>query len=134
MKTSDEQNTHITQVAFKLDIKGSWNKKMFNYNSKKRSCPTTERKYSSYAFLTSALYGVSGQRHGPAALYTRGKNSRLNRRLGGPQSRSGQIITLFVKVTTNDAICFVSGKVSNVFLDILHFFGYSRGCAGGGVA
>jgi hypothetical protein len=28
-----------------------------------------ERNYSSYSFLTSALDGVSGQRHGPAALY-----------------------------------------------------------------
>jgi hypothetical protein len=36
--------------------------------------------------------GVSGQRHAPAALYPRGKDPRytLYRRLGGPQSRSGQ--------------------------------------------
>jgi hypothetical protein len=27
-----------------------------------------ERKYSSYSFSTSALVGVSGQRHAPAAL------------------------------------------------------------------
>jgi hypothetical protein len=27
-----------------------------------------ERKYSSYSFMTSALDGVSGQRHAPAAL------------------------------------------------------------------
>jgi hypothetical protein len=27
--------------------------------------------YSSYAFLTSTLYEVSGQRHAPAALYPR---------------------------------------------------------------
>jgi hypothetical protein len=35
--------------------------------------------------------GVSGQRHAPAALYPRGKKPRypLDRRLGGPQSRSG---------------------------------------------
>jgi len=46
---------------------------------------------SSYSFLTSALDGVSGQRHAPAALYPRGKDPRypLDRRLGGPQSRSG---------------------------------------------
>jgi hypothetical protein len=33
---------------------------------------------------------VSGQRHAPAALYPRGKDPRypLDRRLGGPQSRS----------------------------------------------
>jgi hypothetical protein len=30
-----------------------------------------EMNYSSYSFLTSALDGVSGQRHGPAALYPR---------------------------------------------------------------
>jgi hypothetical protein len=44
-----------------------------------------ERKYSSYPFLPSALYGVSGQRHAPAALYHRGKNPRnpLYRGLGG---------------------------------------------------
>jgi hypothetical protein len=35
--------------------------------------------------------GVSGQRHVPAALYLRGKDTRypLDRRLDGPQSRSG---------------------------------------------
>jgi hypothetical protein len=35
---------------------------------------------------------VSGQRQAPAALYPRGKDPRypLDRRLGGPQSRSGQ--------------------------------------------
>jgi hypothetical protein len=36
--------------------------------------------------------GVSGQRHAPAALYPRRKDPRypLDRRLGGPQSRSGR--------------------------------------------
>jgi hypothetical protein len=36
--------------------------------------------------------GVSGQRHAPAALYPWGKGPRyqLHRRLGEPQSRSGQ--------------------------------------------
>jgi hypothetical protein len=35
--------------------------------------------------------GVSGQRHAPAALYPQGMNPwfPLDRRLGGPQSRSG---------------------------------------------
>jgi hypothetical protein len=33
-----------------------------------------ERKYSSYSFTTSALDGMSGQRHAPAALYPRGKD------------------------------------------------------------
>jgi hypothetical protein len=36
--------------------------------------------------------GVSGQSHAPAALYPRGKEPRypLDRRLGGPRSRSGR--------------------------------------------
>jgi hypothetical protein len=49
------------------------------------------KRYSSYSFLTSALDGVTCQRHAPAALYPRGKDPRypLYRKLGGPQSRSG---------------------------------------------
>jgi hypothetical protein len=49
-----------------------------------------ERKYSSYSFSTSALDGASGQRHAPAALYSRGKDPwyQLYRSLSGPQSRS----------------------------------------------
>jgi len=41
--------------------------------------------------MTLALDGVSGQRHAPAALYFRRKDSRypLDRRLGWPQSRYG---------------------------------------------
>jgi hypothetical protein len=66
-------------------------------NKVKQSSPTTGHadasgeRYSSYSFLTSALDGVGGQRHAPAALYPRRKDSRypLYRRLGGPQSRSG---------------------------------------------
>jgi hypothetical protein len=44
-----------------------------------------------HIFLTSALVGVSGQLHAPAALPL-GKSPRypFYRRLGGPQSRSGQ--------------------------------------------
>jgi hypothetical protein len=47
--------------------------------------------YSSNSFSTSALDGVSGQRHALAALYPRRKDSRypLYRSLDGPQSRSG---------------------------------------------
>jgi hypothetical protein len=49
-------------------------------------------RYSSYLYLTSALMRVSGQRHAPAAFYTRGKDPMypLDRRLGGPQSPSGR--------------------------------------------
>jgi hypothetical protein len=65
-----------------------------------KSCPATrhggawgERRICSYSFSTSALdAGLSGQRHAPAALYPRERSRRypLNRRLGGPQSRSGR--------------------------------------------
>jgi hypothetical protein len=67
---------------------------------KSKSSPVTrhggawgERRYSSYSLTTSALMGMSGQRHAPAALYPLRKDPRypLYRRLGGPQSRSGHI-------------------------------------------
>jgi hypothetical protein len=50
-----------------------------------------ERNFSSYSFMTSAVDGVSGQHNGPATLYLLGKDPRypLDRRLGGPQNRSG---------------------------------------------
>jgi hypothetical protein len=50
-----------------------------------------EYKYSSTHSLTSALEGVSGQLHAPAAL-PQGKSPwyPLDRSLGGPQSRSGR--------------------------------------------
>ena len=41
--------------------------------------------------MTSALDGVSGHPHAPAALYPRGKTRyALYRRLVGPQGRSGR--------------------------------------------
>jgi len=40
--------------------------------------------------LTSALDGVGGQRHGPAALTPGMIWYPLHRRLGGPQGRSGR--------------------------------------------
>jgi hypothetical protein len=62
--------------------------KMFHYTPRRR---LGGEEYNSYSFSTSALNGVSGQRHAPAALYSQGKDPRypLYRRLGGPQSRSG---------------------------------------------
>ena len=41
--------------------------------------------------LTSALDGVGGQRHAPAALTPGKTRYPLYRRLGGPQGRSGQV-------------------------------------------
>jgi hypothetical protein len=53
--------------------------------------PEGEKSYSSTLSLTSALDVVGGQRHNPASL-PRGKTRYpLYKRLGGPQSRSGQV-------------------------------------------
>jgi hypothetical protein len=46
---------------------------------------------SSTLSLTSALDGVGGQRHAPAALPLGMTRYPLSRRLGGPQNRSGQV-------------------------------------------
>jgi hypothetical protein len=70
----------------------------FRNKRKKKSVPLHameahggKRRYSSYSYLTSALDGVNGQRNDSAPLYPQGKDPRypLDRRLGGPQSRSG---------------------------------------------
>ena len=47
--------------------------------------------YSSTLSLNSALDGVGGQRHAPAALAPGKTWYPLCRRLGGPQSRSGRV-------------------------------------------
>ena len=47
--------------------------------------------YSSTLPLTSALDGVGGQRHAPAALPPGKTRYPLYRRLGGPQGRSGRV-------------------------------------------
>jgi len=47
--------------------------------------------YSSTLPLISALDGVGGQRHSPAALPPEKTQYPLCRRLGGPQSRSGLV-------------------------------------------
>jgi hypothetical protein len=48
-------------------------------------------KHSSSPSLTSALDGVVGQRHAPAALPPRNTQYPLYRKLGGPQGRSGRV-------------------------------------------
>ena len=53
--------------------------------------PEVEQRYNSILSLTSALYGVGGQRHAPAALAPRKTRYPLYRRLGGLQGRSGQV-------------------------------------------
>jgi len=47
--------------------------------------------YTSTLSLTSALDGVGGQRHAPAALPPGKTRYQLYRRLGGPQGRSGLV-------------------------------------------
>jgi hypothetical protein len=62
-----------------------------NFFSKSKAVPLRhagdngESSYGSYSLLTSAIVGVSGQRHALAALYPQGKDSRypLDRTLGG---------------------------------------------------
>jgi len=53
--------------------------------------PEGEYRYSSTLSLTSALDGVGGKRHAPAALSPGNTRYPLYRRLGGPQGRSGQV-------------------------------------------
>jgi hypothetical protein len=61
-----------------------------------KSCPATrhagakvERKYSLYAFFTSAPNGVSGQRHALAALYPVGRTCGTHRTGGWVGPRAG---------------------------------------------
>jgi len=53
--------------------------------------PEEEYRYGSTLSLTSALDGVGGQHGVPAALPPRKTRYPLYRRLGGPESRSGQV-------------------------------------------
>jgi len=50
---------------------------------------TMSLKYRSILSLTSAMDGVGGQRHAPAALTLGKTRYPLYRQLGGPQGRSG---------------------------------------------
>jgi hypothetical protein len=47
--------------------------------------------YSRTLSLTSALDGVGGKRHAPAALPPGQTRYQLYRRLGGPEGRSGRV-------------------------------------------
>jgi len=49
-----------------------------------------QERYSSTLSLTSALYGVGGQRHALAALPPAKTRYPFYRRVGGPHGRSGQ--------------------------------------------
>jgi hypothetical protein len=80
-KTTPTSNVCIYGIYYKAK----------SYSATRHGGAWVERRYSSYSFSTFALDGMSGQRHAPAALYSRGKDPRypLYRRLSGPQSRSG---------------------------------------------
>jgi hypothetical protein len=58
--------------------------------------------YSPILSLTSALDGVGGQRHAPAALPSGKTRYPLNRRLGRPQGRSGLLIVKQVAIPLSD--------------------------------
>ena len=45
--------------------------------------------------MTAAIEGVSGQQHDPAVLYPRKDPVPIDRRLGGPQGRSGGAENLY---------------------------------------
>ena len=53
--------------------------------------PEGQQRYSTTLSLTSAIDGVSVQRHGPAALLPEKTRHPLHRRLGGPHGRSGRL-------------------------------------------
>jgi len=54
-----------------------------------------EYRYTSTLSLTSALDGLGGQRHAPAALPPGKTRYPLYRRLGGPQGRSEQVRKIY---------------------------------------
>ena len=56
--------------------------------------PEGEQRYSSTLSLTSALDGVGGQRHAPAALPPGMTRYPLYRTLGRPQGRSGRMLKI----------------------------------------
>jgi hypothetical protein len=108
--TQPAKNTKIyrSQIGFEIDTSRLRVRSVTTLLTRFLSCsispdflivsPTTqlwrrrgESTYTSYSFTISALDGVSGESHAPAALYPRGKDPRypLYRRLGGPQSPSG---------------------------------------------
>jgi hypothetical protein len=73
--------------------------------------------------MTSALDGVSGQSHAPAALYPRWKDPRypLDRRLGGPQSRSGHRLQDFFNAYFSITLPSVSMSPNFLFPSIYLF-------------
>ena len=63
--------------------------------------PEGEQRYSLALSLVSALGGVGGQCHAPAALPSGKTRYPLYRRLGGPQGRSAQVQKISQDFTVN---------------------------------
>jgi hypothetical protein len=74
-------------------VRASLSVRMFHFRNKKAvplhamEAHGGEEEKLLFILNLGTRWGVSGQRHAPAALYPRGKEDR---RLGGPQSRSGR--------------------------------------------
>jgi hypothetical protein len=95
----------------------------------RHGCAWGERRCSSYSFTTSALYGVSGQHHAPAALCPRGKDPLypLDRRLGAAGQCSPNkveilyLYLLFLRLfsTFHDLICDLSTRCVTFMLKSL---------------
>jgi hypothetical protein len=74
-------------ILYMIKVKGTFHPRTAHEG------PKGEYRYSYTLSLTSALDGVGGQRHDPAALHPGKRPDRypLYRRLGEPQSRSGRV-------------------------------------------
>ena len=68
-----------------------WNKVIKVHPRTRHEGPEWEKIYSSTPSLTSAIDGVVGQRHAPAALPPGKTRYQLYKMLGGPQGRSGRV-------------------------------------------
>ena len=79
------KNTH-SYLKFRTNNKGEGKKVKVTLEQ-----ATQAKKYSCTLYVTSALDGLGGQRHAPAALPPGKARYPLYRRLGGPQGRSGQV-------------------------------------------
>jgi hypothetical protein len=69
----------------------TWYKVKFTLEQTTKTQRGSRYIYSSTLSLTSALEGVGGQRHVPAALLPGSARYPLYRRLSGPQGRSGRV-------------------------------------------
>jgi hypothetical protein len=97
--------------------------KLFHYTPRRR---LGERRINSYSFSTSAIDGVSGQRHAPAALYPWGKESRypLYRSWVGPRSGldtevGGKSTEHETRSLSSEGIIDIKGNLKQISMRIL---------------